>query len=280
MSFLIKNKISETIIYGKEGILRFYEKQYSSHKKKVQNNHIYSLQEIFSMCFPTGMEGFSGRTFLQISLRIGRRAGMVVEAALLLPLFLLAMFTMISFMDIYSLQTERITELCQTVKAAGMYAFVTGAEEDTEIGLPAIYSYQVPFSVIPLPKLWMMNEVKVRAWTGALYIEETDAQKTPMVYVTENGSVYHAKHCSYLNPSVQQVSGSELENLRNQSNGKYYACEKCSQGQNPGAFVYITRNGTRYHNSFFCSSLKRLSRMVKLADVQSKMSPCSKCKGG
>lgn len=281
MSFLIRSRRRQTMQCGKKRRWKLCRKGIVFQKTKRQGSHMYSLQEISSICSPTDVEErLSGRTFLQISLQSCRRAGMVVEAAMLLPLFLLAVLTMMSFMNIYSIQTEKLTILCQNVKTAGMYAFAAGGDEDAEITLPSLFSYQAPFSVIPLPKLWMTNKVKVRAWTGALYTEEADTESEAMVFVTENGSVYHAKDCSYLNPSVQQITGDEVENLRNQNGGKYYACDKCSQGQEPGIVVYVTRNGTRYHNSLFCTSLKRMARMVKLSDVQNKMSPCSKCKGG
>lgn len=53
-----------------------------------------------------------------------------------------------------------------------------------------------------------------------------------MVYVTESGSVYHRKlGCSYLNLSVQQISGSSVKALKNAYGEKYQACELCSRGQ-------------------------------------------------
>ena len=37
----------------------------------------------------------------------------------------------------------------------------------SEITLPDVYSYSPVGALIPLPKVWMHNTVKVHAWTGA-----------------------------------------------------------------------------------------------------------------
>ena len=42
-----------------------------------------------------------------------KKASLTVEAAMVLPLFFLTMVTMISFMDLYKLQTEHLSKLCQ-----------------------------------------------------------------------------------------------------------------------------------------------------------------------
>lgn len=52
------------------------------------------------------------------------KASLAVETALVLPLFFMGMVTLISFMDIYRLQTEHLTKLCERAKQAGMYAYV------------------------------------------------------------------------------------------------------------------------------------------------------------
>lgn len=248
--------------------------------KNKQMEKGLSLRKKISLPSPTGRGKPRGRLFLYASLNLWRQAGLVVEAALLLPLFFLSMITMIGFMDLYGLQAEKLTELCQAAQEAGMYAAAAGGET-ADITLPSLYSYQAPISVIPLPKLWISGHVKVRAWTGVLNNGqgEGDTETETMVYMTENGTVYHGKNCSYLRPSVEAVSGGQVEELRNQAGGKYYPCEHCSRGQAAGGTIYITRNGSRYHNSAQCSSLRRLARLVKLSEVEGKIAPCSRCGG-
>lgn len=208
-----------------------------------------------------------------------RKGSLALETAIVLPLFLLGLVTIISFMDIYRLQTVHLQELCEKAKTVGMYAYRTDGTGTDEITLPDVYSYTPVSGLIPLPKLWMHNTVKVHAWTGVdtSAFTGSSCEAETMVYVTETGSVYHKKAgCRYLNISVNQVSGTEIAHLRNDSGAKYSPCETCSKNQNPAGTVYITSSGNRYHNVASCSGLKRSVKLVKQSDV-SGMHACSKC---
>lgn len=209
------------------------------------------------------------------------RASLAVETALVLPLFFLGMVTMISFMDIYKVQTEHLTKLCQKAKELGMYAYVIEGGGQTELTVPDVYGYKPIGGLVALPTLWMYDQIKVHAWTGAEYSGVQDGgQETPiekMVYVTDSGTVYHRNlGCSYLDLSVNQVSGSSVLGAENKYGEKYTACEICSRNQKPSGTVYITQQGNHYHNLSTCSGLKRSVRMVKESDA-SGMAPCSRC---
>ena len=207
------------------------------------------------------------------------KAGMVVEAAIALPLFLFGVITMISFMKIYQIQTEHLMKVCEQAKDAGMYAYVLDGSGPEEITIPAVYSYQPIGGLFSLPKVWMYNAVKVRAWTGKEYAAFSDCaeEEQEMVYVTDSGQVYHRKAgCSYLNVSVSQVGGYQIGAMKNKYGESYSACEVCSCNQEPAGSVYITEKGNRYHNLSSCSGLKRTVRMVKESDV-SGMRACGRC---
>ena len=192
-----------------------------------------------------------------------KKASLTLETALVLPMFFFGVIALISFMDIYRVQTEHLTGLCQKTKEAGMYAYGTGSSGAETVTLPDVYSYQPIGGLIPLPKIWFHNTVKVHAWTGVLYEEGNDAvESQPMVYVTESG---------------QQLSGSSVKNLKNTYGEKYQACELCSRGQEPAGTVYITKKSNRFHNRESCSALKRSVRMVKEAEVSGEMSACGRC---
>ena len=209
-----------------------------------------------------------------------KKASLTVEAAIVLPLFFFAMVTMTSFLDVYRIQTEHLSKLCENAKTAGMYAYTAGESDVGEITLPDIYKYKPVSGMIPLPAIWMYNTVKVHAWTGEDQGEggtENSDRHEKMVYVTASGSVYHKKlDCSHLNLSVTKVSGGSISSMRNEYGEKYHACESCSRGQKPGSTVYITESGNRYHNDKNCSGLKRTVRMVKESDV-GKLHACKRC---
>ena len=96
-----------------------------------------------------------------------KKASLTIEAAFALPLFFFGMVTMIHFMDVYRIQTEHLSKLCQSAKEAGMYAYVVGGDGVEEITLPDVYKYKPIGGLIPLPAKWQYNKVRVHAWTGA-----------------------------------------------------------------------------------------------------------------
>lgn len=208
-----------------------------------------------------------------------RKASIAVETALVLPLFFLGMVTLISFMDIYKMQSEHLHALCEQAKEAGMYAYMLDGKGPDELTIPDVYSYSPIGGLIPLPKVWMHNTVKVHTWTGTDHraFSEEEKPSEEMVYVTESGSVYHRNPgCRYLHVALNQIPGSSIVSAQNAQGEKYYACEICSKNQKPAGIVYITKNGNRYHNRESCSGLKRTVRLVKISDVQG-MGACGSC---
>ena len=250
-----------------------------SHAKKERNR---SQKEGIRLHTPTSRR--KGSLFGKVSFctlkRTMSRASLAVETAFVLPIFFLGMVTMISFMDVYRLQTEHLSKLCQTAKESGMYAYGTSGNGPAELTLPDVYSYQPIGGLIPLSKVWMRNSVKVHTWTGrdvSSWKNVDKTRNTEMVYVTETGSVYHKRaDCSYLKLSIFQTSGTSVSSLRNNSGEKYHACEICSRNQKPSGTVYLTMEGNRYHNLETCSGLKRTIRLVCRDDV-GHMSACSRC---
>lgn len=208
-----------------------------------------------------------------------KKASVAVETIFVLPVFFLGIVTMVSFMDIYRIQTEHLMKLCENVKIAGMYAYVLNEDGPEEVTLPDIYSYKPVGGIFSLPKIWIHNMVTVHAWTGKVYSAENSEKEEAeeMVYMTESGGVYHKDlGCSYLSVSVTQVSGSTVEYLKNDYGEHYSACASCSHNEGPASIVYITEKGNSYHNMESCSSLKRTVRMVKHSCTEG-MAACSRC---
>lgn len=99
-----------------------------------------------------------------------------------------------------------------------------------------------------------------------------------IVYVTENGMVYHtSRECTYLTRAIQVSTLDHMENHRNLNGGKYYKCEKCiNEDTLVSGKVYFTLYGDRYHSSKSCSTLIRYIKEVRLSEV-SDLKKCSKC---
>lgn len=119
-----------------------------------------------------------------------------------------------------------------------------------------------------------------RNWTGEGGIDAEEKEAGAVVYLTDNGTVYHPdKTCSYIKRTVTGVLSQNIGAKRNASGENYDACEFCKpvlKNNNP---VYITEYGTRYHASSSCSAIKRSPRTCPLEEAKAKYKACSKCGG-
>ena len=144
------------------------------------------------------------------------------------------------------------------------------------IELSARYRMEIPVFIFPIPIITKEENLRIKGWTGYGSGTEWNAG-TEYVYVTDYGLVYHKdKNCTYLDVSVRAVDADKMEDTRNKSGGKYYACEYC-KNKNPDTYFYfVTDYGDRYHSSLNCSRLKRNIYAVPLDEVYGK-GGCSKC---
>lgn len=266
----------------------------------MMNRQKLPLQSIYSY--------ISGR----ISASVSRRGSITVEAAMAVPVFFLAVVSLLYLMEIMAVQTSVRSGLQYAGKRAAEEAYaltVTPAalENDvihavgadrldrsiilggsggiqcdgskfspkTGIGeLTAVYQVRLPIPMFKVPPLKYREEMRIKAWVG-YEKPELDTDDDRIVYVTENGMVYHRDyHCTYLELSIHAVQSEEIGSLRNNSGGKYYPCEHCMR--HGGSGVYITDTGDRYHSSLSCSGLKRTIYAVPISEVVGK-GACSRC---
>ena len=205
-----------------------------------------------------------------------KAASMTLEAALVLPLFLFAVMNLMSFIEIYRLQSNMNMKLHQAAKQMA----VTAATLDSLGGdecIDFIYPYQAnPFvAMVGFEEFTMFSRMRTRAWTGFDNESASEVESEEIVYVTQYGEVYHrSKSCSYLKVSIRGVSLALIEELRNAEGACYYACEKC--GSNCMNTVFVTAYGNRYHSTLQCSGLKRTIQEIPLSQVGEKEA-CKKC---
>lgn len=168
---------------------------------------------------------------------------------------------------------------CLSSGTSGLHFMKSSVMKENDV-IELVASYRVkPFiKVMGFPDFPMENRYYGRAWTGYdVTGGQTDVLgENPIVYVTENGTVYHtARNCSYLNPSVEAVPYITIPELRNESGGKYYDCERCGRSGYQ-AVVYITAQGNKVHGSVMCAGLRRTIYEVHLSETDGK-DKCSKC---
>jgi len=116
-------------------------------------------------------------------------------------------------------------------------------------------------------------------WNG-YDVSEADGQHgEDIVYVTENGVVYHENlNCSYLRLAVKEVSLQEAYLSRNAEGDHYKVCLICG-GEDMGSNVYITEDGTAIHFNRACPGLKRTVHSIPRNQAFD-YTPCHRCVGG
>lgn len=156
-----------------------------------------------------------------------------------------------------------------------------GSSSGSEIDIQVTYQMPVWFPFFPVPELRTANRGYVYPWTGWNGTweggngENTDTAEA-MVYMAENGSVYHtSEDCTHIHLTILQTSKDQVGSLRNDSGGKYHACEKCARGAG-GEILYVSPSGDKYHTSRACSGLKRTVMLVKQSEL-SGIEACERC---
>ena len=243
------------------------------------------------------------------------RGSLTIEAAVVLPLFFMGMVALICMMDLQRIKTEVNVSLQESAKELGMYAFALGDGEspigevddvvcmayaqgklksDARVHLNTLRSsydnhmvelwvtgtYQLPVSIIPIPRIPLQSRVRVHDWTG--YSGESGGEVAgehgELVYVTTHQSVYHTSaSCTHLDLSITPTTTSQVSSQRNDNGGKYHECSSCI-GDGYSGTIYITKTGDRYHASLNCHGLKRGIELVP-KDTVAGLQQCLRCQG-
>lgn len=161
-------------------------------------------------------------------------------------------------------------------------------DEERCVVVVAEYQIKLPFFPSVISKLPVRQTAVSRLFCGDRDYKpeasnkngDADGDETKRVYyVTPNGTVYHTtKACSYLRFSVHSTSKEQIGGLRNKSGGKYYSCARCAKGRVLTDILFYTEEGSSYHLTEQCSSLKRTILEVTEEELAGKP-PCSRCGG-
>ena len=150
-------------------------------------------------------------------------------------------------------------------------------EEDDVIDLIAVYEVEPAFGMIGFQSFRVVNRCRVRAWTGYdnKHVEVSSEDGEEIVYITENGTVYHRdRSCTHLQLSIQAVEYERIAVMRNVYGSKYKQCERCKLVTDGS--VYITKQGDCYHSDAGCSGLKRTVIAILFREIGGKK-PCLRC---
>ena len=103
------------------------------------------------------------------------------------------------------------------------------------------YKIQPPVRIFGIPLISQTERVRIKGWNG--YQQGSYAEKQGYVYITETGTVYHKSYqCTHLKLAIRAGNVSDVADLRNEYQGKYYPCEKC-KAKSASGMIYYTASG-------------------------------------
>ena len=253
---------------------------------------------------------------LRASLCTSVRGSMTAEAAVILPFVLFVLLSMMCFTEALRIQRQIQDAAVQTSLHMSQYAYkgdltqiyaysklkdymnqsdldfsmIKGGKagiscllSDTlddadRVDLVVRYTLKLPYNVIGLPGIPVVQRACTRGWTG-YEPEICEKEEEQIVYVTEQGTVYHkSSECSHIDLTVRSAKYQDLSKLRNTEGQRFRACEKCGSRTILNGRIFITNTGNCYHTTSECSGLKRGILAIPISQAED-YRPCSRCGG-
>lgn len=239
-------------------------------------------------------------------------ASLTIETALVLPLFMFGMLSILSvlgitltllrFQNALNLTAENMSivgcngnvKAISEIKEEVMDCFswnkwkaapVSEKEDGPDMSKSSltdseyfeiVANYNVtPFIIGEYIKIPIEQRAFLHTWVGynKPYAGWDDSE---YVYITDNATVYHLdRECSHLRLKIRMTTSSQVKSLRNKAGGKYKQCKVCNS-TTKDKILYVTEDGECFHNSLSCSGLKRSVHAVKKSSVKN-LPPCSRC---
>ena len=242
------------------------------------------------------------------NIKINNRGSAVVEATLLLPVFIFAVSAVYQMGQCKIAESALYEAAAETAEYIAEYSYIgqpnliipelkfsqyvddneriekyieggvkgvnflgsTMLDDDNYIILKVNYKVSISLPFIPELSKNRSITIKQKAYVGDDGSQgENSGSREQYVYVTDNRDVYHStRACSHLRLSVS-ISDMDIALAEG-----YSKCGFC--GGRPETRVYITDYGNKYHLSINCSGLKRTIYRVKLSELGG-MRGCSRC---
>lgn len=211
-----------------------------------------------------------GKKMLRIR-KTTARAGLTVEAAFVVPLFLLAMAAIICFLDIYRIQARVKTSLSGSARELGMYAYAAETGSESPVGTAVTAAACALYGRQKLPDLGENVQVTLARSS----YRDGMVTLTADIFYTFPVSFGPVKTLHLINKASAGawIGDTEKQNRR-------------EAGGSPEEMVYITENESVYHTSVSCTHI-HLSIHAGTKDSVKNMrnaygeryQSCAKCQG-
>lgn len=243
-----------------------------------------------------------------------RKASLAIEASVVIPIFMIAMMSLISILAVINIDIRIRNALYEESRYISMMQYdhpvndvqeienrvldalgngiVTSPFIDNSRGgidfsdsdltnkevlnLVVHYNARIPFDIAGYCHCRFTERIVVHTWVG--YINGLNGYRgnDAIVYITDSGQVFHRNiNCTHIKLNIVEVAGSEIPSIRNVNGSKYKKCEICDSNLSD-PLLYVTSDGTKYHNRIACSGITRNIRAVHIYEVLNRR-PCTRC---
>ncbi|MCQ2545405.1 MAG: hypothetical protein MJ144_03120 [Clostridia bacterium] len=200
-----------------------------------------------------------------------------VEAAIFLPLVVLAVLTLGYFLKIDSAWETSMHEAlnkCNCAAAIGVTGLHTkDIHETVNLTMPAEFSHSADIKGRILYRDFIGKKYNANGM-GAEGLE-TDTDSTKVWIFPQSGTKYHRENCTYVKATVHSC-------LLTASVKRHYSpCGLCHSEKIPAGSIVFCFYGddTSYHYGN-CRSIKRHTTVIDKGEAESRgYTPCSKCGG-
>lgn len=209
------------------------------------------------------------------------RGSMTVEAALVVPVFLIGCLMLLSIVLLMRDNMDRQLKLHKTAREMAVLAVSVQSSQSDMIRLRRVYPASLTPKCPGIQTILLENHCVVHKFNGYDAANgDVTGESEIYVYLTEHGTVYHRKRsCKHLNIDILPVSGKDVGAKRNKDGKIYYTCKKClklTKEELKRTTVFITDYGVKYHTEITCPDLKRSLRVVLLSQAEGRAA-CKDC---
>jgi len=247
-----------------------------------QNAYInpISLNSFFKFLFSI----FQKRVSLSVlACHKGCMGSMTVEASLVFPIFLFAVFNLLSVLDFIYLQSSMTAALHQTGKQLAVYGYAydkSGLQLEEYPLSSALFSYSfVKSSVESSIGMTYLEDTVLKYGSNGIhygYSKIMEGDKIDLVALYDVSGLFFMKGMKKI-PIYSRFYGHIW-------NG--YDVEKGLQTDAEDIYVFITKNGTVYHRNRNCTYLNPSIEAVRYEDIEKKRNKsggifyeCERCGG-
>ena len=201
-------------------------------------------------------------------------ASMTIEASLVLPIFVMAIMTLVFFVQAIQINTRIQTALFnQTLKTAGYAFFLSDSDLATEAE---------QFMEAEFVKLSVINELGDDFFKNRYIVNGKDGFTLNLTNISDKGIIDVALQYKLQVPF--DIFGVGRLNFVSRARCKTWSVDSKGIGDSDLKIVYVTPSGTVYHVSKECRHIKNSSTSCKFEELANKRNlsggkyyPCNKC---